>query len=234
MPHSFCQTTILTKNYGKELALNSVSLDINQGEVFFLLGPNGSGKTTFINNLLGLLRPTSGEVRLFGSTDLDQGKKRVGVILEQDGFFADVSAVKNLKVICLIKGVGYDCIPGLLEKVSLKGHEKKKVKKFSQGMRKRLAIAASLVGNPDFLIWDEPYNALDPDGFRFLRNLIEELNANGKTLLISTHLLDEASRSATNVALLYKSQLKATLDKDTILEKHNSMEDFYFFHTAQK
>jgi ABC-type multidrug transport system ATPase subunit len=227
-----CQTTSLTKCFSKERVLSSVSFEISHGEVFFLLGPNGSGKTTLINNLLGLLRPSSGEVKLFGSADLDQGKKKVGVILEQDGFFNDLSAVKNLRVVCLIKGVGYECIPGLFEKVGLVGHEKKKVKKFSQGMRKRLAIAASMVGDPDFLIWDEPYNALDPDGFRFLRNLIEELNANGKTLLISTHLLEEASRSATRVALLYKSQLKTTLDKIGILDKHKSMEDFYFTYTT--
>lgn len=227
-----CQITGLTKYYAKERALNSVSFEIGQGEVFFLLGPNGSGKTTLINNLLGLVRPSSGDIKLFGSIDLDQGKKKVGVIMEKDGFFNDLSAVKNIRVACLIKGVGYGCIPGLFEKVGLVGHEKKKVKKFSQGMRKRLAIAASMVGDPDFLIWDEPYNALDPDGFRFLRCLVEELNARGKTLLISTHLLDEASRSATKVGLLFKSQLKAISDKTNILDKYKTMEEFYFAKTS--
>ena len=223
----------LNKAFGKLKILDNVSLSVDHGDVFCLLGPNGSGKTTMINCILSLLKPQSGNIKLFEQENIIAAKKRIGVIMEEDGFYLDMSAEKNLKVVCLIKGVSFDVIPKLLEKVDLTEHRKKRVKKLSQGMRKRLAIASSLIGDPELLIWDEPYNSLDPLGFKFMRELISELQAKGKTIFISTHLLDEAQRSGTKVGLIYKGQIKEILDKQQIVRNYGSMNEFFFHNMTE-
>lgn len=220
----------LQKSFSNTPVLKGINLNVNEGEIFCLLGPNGSGKTTMINCMLSLLRPDGGDVLLPGHKHNGNGRKKIGVIMEEDGFYRDLSVEKNLKVVCLIKGVGFEVIPDLLEKVSLTEHRGKMVKKLSQGMRKRLAIACSLVGDPALLIWDEPYNSLDPTGFQFMRNLIAELHQQGKTLFISTHLLDEVKRTATRVGLIYQGEMQEILTMPEILQKHTSMDNFFFHH----
>lgn len=222
----------LTKKFGSFLALDDVSLSFDQGDVFCLLGPNGSGKTTLINCILGLLRPENGLIEFLGSINTELIKNKVGVVLEEDGFFRDLSVEKNIRIVCLIKNVSFDKIPALLEKVSLLEHRKKMVKKLSQGMRKRLAIACSLVGNPELLIWDEPYNGLDPTGFQFMRNLIRDLKMQGKTIMISTHLLDEVKKTASKVGLISDGRVKEILSTEDISLKYKSMDDFYMHHVS--
>lgn len=224
----------LNKYFNNSIILNQVSLSVDRGDVFCLLGPNGSGKTTMINCLLSLLKPQKGEIKLFGQEDIISAKKRIGVIMEEDGFYRDMSAEKNLKVVCLIKSVSLEVIPALLEKVGLTDQRKKRVKKLSQGMRKRLAIASSLIGDPELLIWDEPYNSLDPLGFQFMRNLIVELQSNGKTLFISTHLLDEVQKSGTKVGLIYNGQIKEVLKNQEISDKYKTMDNFFFSNMPAK
>lgn len=224
----------LNKSFGKSKILDNISLSVDHGDVFCLLGPNGSGKTTMINCMLSLLKPQSGTIRLFGQENIITAKKRIGVIMEEDGFYRDMSAEKNLRVVCLIKGISFDVIPELLEKVDLTEHRKKRVKKLSQGMRKRLAIASSLIGDPELLIWDEPYNSLDPLGFNFMRDLISELQAKGKTIMISTHLLDEVQKSGTKVGLIHKGQIKEILDKQQIDKNYGSMDKFFFHNITEK
>lgn len=220
----------ITKSFGQFKVLDNVTLSVDHGDIFCLLGPNGSGKTTMINCILSLLEPDSGSIRIFGSDDLTQAKKSIGVLLEEDGFFKDLNAWENLKVICLIKGIGFNVIPLLLEKFDLLAHRKKKVSKFSQGMRRRLALASSLIGDPDLVIWDEPYNGLDPSGFRFLRDLIMELKEKGKTLFISTHLLDEVMKTSGRVGLIFQGEIREVIPIDKLTVKYKSMEDFYFHH----
>ncbi len=220
----------LSKSFGEDRILNQVSLSVNHGDVFVLLGPNGSGKTTMINCVLSLLNHDAGEIKLFGEYKNVQSNKRMGVLMEQDGFFQDMSVEKNLKIVCLIKRVPFEAIPEVLNKVSLFEHRKKRIKKLSQGMRKRLAIACSLVGNPDLLIWDEPYNSLDPPGFKLVRQLVEELNNQGKTLFISTHLLDEAKRIGTRVGLIHQGVMKEVMGRNDIDKKYTTMDEFFFHH----
>ncbi len=227
------QVNNLFKKFGSFLALDDVSMSFDQGDVFCLLGPNGSGKTTLINCMLALLKPDKGEISFWGSHDLVQVKQRIGVVMEEDGFLRDVSVEKNLKIVCLLKNASFEEVPVLLEKLSLLDHRKKMVKKLSQGMRKRLAIACSLVGNPDLLIWDEPYNGLDPTGFQFMRNLIQELKVEGKTILISTHLLDEVKRTATKVALMHEGKIKEVLLVKDVASKYGTMDEFYASHVPE-
>ena len=220
----------LTKRFGSFLALDDVSISFDQGDVFCLLGPNGSGKTTLINCILGLLKPENGLITFWGYSDSLEIKKKVGVVLEEDGFFRDLSVEKNIKIVCLIKNASMDEALELLENLSLIDHRKKMVKKLSQGMRKRLAIACSLVGNPDLLIWDEPYNGLDPTGFQFMRNLIRDLKMQGKTIMISTHLLDEVKKTASRVGLISEGRVKALSSIENIDLQYESMDDFYLQH----
>lgn len=223
----------LSRKFGSFPVLDDVSLKINKGEIFCLLGPNGSGKTTLINCILALLKPDNGVINIFGNSDLVKAKKRIGVVMEEDGFYRDMNVMKNMQIVCLIKNASFDEIPILLQKLSLWDQRKKMVKKLSQGMRKRLAIACSMVGNPDLLIWDEPYNGLDPTGFQFMRNLISEFREQGKTILISTHLLDEVKKTATKTALMHKGKIREVLEVKDISEKYGNMDKFYMHHVPE-
>ena len=220
----------LSKKFREFNVLKNVTLSVDHGEVFCLLGPNGSGKTTMINCLLSLLNPESGSIEVFGSENIQEGKRRIGVLLEDDGFYRDMNAENNLKVICLIKGADFSSIPEILKKFGLYEHRKKKVNKLSQGMRKRLALASSLIGDPELIIWDEPYNGLDASGFNFLRGLIKELNEKGKTLFISTHLLSEVEKTSSKIGLIFQGEMKETLTINEIIKKYESIEGFYFNH----
>ena len=224
----------LTKLFGKERVLDQVSLTVDHGDVFCLLGPNGSGKTTMISCVLSLLTSDAGEVALFDVPHSLSANKRIGVVLEDDGFFRDMSVEKNLEIVCLLKGVSYDLIPDILERLSLLEHRRKRVKKLSQGMRKRLSIACSLIDDPELLIWDEPYNSLDPSGFQLVRQLLSEMKSKGKTIIVSTHLLDEVKKAGTKVGLIYEGVMKEVLCSSEIEQKYGTLEQFYFHHvTAQ-
>jgi ABC-type multidrug transport system ATPase subunit len=223
----------LSKSFRNFQVLDDVSLEIASGDVFCLLGPNGSGKTTLINCILALLKPDSGAIHIFGESDLVLAKKRMGVVMEEDGFYRDMNAMKNMQIVCLVKNASFDEIPILLKKLSLWDHRRKMVKKLSQGMRKRLAIACSMIGNPDLLIWDEPYNGLDPTGFQFMRTLIGELREQGKTILISTHLLDEVKKTATKTALMHNGKIREVLEVKDISEKYGTMDKFYMHHVPE-
>lgn len=224
----------LFKSFSGTEVLKDININIEKGDILCLLGPNGSGKTTIINCVLSLLMPDRGNIRLNNNTNLQTGRQKTGVIMEEDGFYRDLSVEKNLKIACLIKGVDFSVIPGLLEKISLTEHRKKLVKKLSQGMRKRLSIASSLVGNPELLIWDEPYNGLDPTGFQFMRKLIADLNQNtGKTIVISTHLLNEVERTATKIGLIYKGEIKEVLTLEAVRTRFGTVENFYFNYVKE-
>lgn len=218
----------LNKFYHKFQALKDVSFSIETGSIFCLLGPNGSGKSTLVNCLLSLVKYTG---QISYGTGNNCSSKKIGLIMEDEGFMRDMSVFKNLLVTTILKKAPLSEINNLIELAGLEKHNNKRVKKLSLGMRKRLAIANSLIGNPDFLIWDEPFNALDPDGFIFIRKLITDLNQQGKTILICTHLLNEVERIADSVGLIHEGQLLASMDKKEISEKFGTIENYYLHYT---
>ena len=217
----------INKSFGSFRVLREVSLEINEGKVFCLLGPNGSGKTTIVNCILSLLN-YSGEIKI--GNKMQYSRKNIGIILEEEGFFRDISIFKNLVISSLVRESPVDNIDPLLKMVGLDRFKKRKVRKLSSGMKKRLAIADSLIGDPELLIWDEPFNSLDPEGFIFIRDLIARLTQKGKTIVLCTHLLDEVEKVAEEVGLLYNGELLAQMTLKEILEKHESVESFYFHY----
>lgn len=196
-------TNALSKEYGTFKALNAVSMHVPKGAIYGFVGKNGAGKTTLIRLICGLQTATSGEYTLYGrkNTDKEIGKsrKRMGAIVETPSVYLDMTAEDNLKLQYRILGLpSYDGLTDILELVGLENTGKKKAKQFSFGMRQRLGIAVALVGDPDFLVMDEPVNGLDPQGIIEMRELILRLNREQEiTVLISSHILDELSRLAT-------------------------------------
>ncbi len=209
----------LSKYYGKIKAVNQLSLDINQGNIFGILGPNGSGKTTLLGIVLDVINPTAGLFKWFGKEPSKDDRKRIGAILETPNFYPYLSAIKNLEIVAKIKGVSYDEIPKVLEIVELSSRKKSKFKTYSLGMKQRLAIAAALMGNPEVLILDEPTNGLDPQGIAEIRNIVKEIAKKGITIIIASHLLDEVQKICTHVVVLEKGQkLFAGKVSDVLLE----------------
>ena len=197
----------ITKDYGLIKALNSVSFSVKQGSVFGILGPNGSGKTTLLSIIMNVLKPTSGSYQLFEENAKDEHRKKIGTLLETPNFYHYLNAVQNLKISCAIKGIGEDDIEHVLRVVDLWKRKDSPFSAFSLGMKQRLAIGAALLGNPEVLVFDEPLNGLDPVGISEIRNLILDLSAKGKTIIMASHLLDEVEKVCTDVAILKQGNL---------------------------
>lgn len=192
----------LTKSYGRLKALDSLSLKVERGNVFGLLGPNGSGKTTTLGILLDIINMDSGSFKWFGKLSSPQVRKRIGALLEQPLFYPYLSAVQNLKIIADIRGVPYREIDNVLQLIELTARKNGKYKTFSLGMKQRLAIAAAMLGSPEVLILDEPTNGLDPRGIADIRDLIIRIANTGITIILASHLLDEVEKVCTHVAVL--------------------------------
>lgn len=204
------ETVGLTKHYGRVRAVDGLDVRVDAGQVFGFLGPNGSGKTTTIGMLLGITTPTRGSFRLFGAespADLQAARARIGATLEQPNFYPYLSCRDNLASVAMVKGASADEIPAVLETVGLADRAKTKFKACSLGMKQRLALAATMLGDPDLLILDEPANGLDPEGMREIREIVLQLAARGKTVFLSSHLLWEVERTCTHVAILRKGRV---------------------------
>ena len=208
-------TSALTKRYKKQLAVNSVDMHIERGDIYGFVGENGSGKTTVIRLITGLIFPHGGSFELFGvdsrSGDIGKARSRVGAIVESPSIYMNMSAYDNLKTQSAIYGIDDDeKIRSVLQDVGLEElySEKKHASNFSLGMRQRLGIAMALLGDPEFLILDEPMNGLDPAGIVGIRELILKLNRErGITFLISSHILTELSLIATKYGIISKGKL---------------------------
>ncbi|MEG2786907.1 MAG: ABC transporter ATP-binding protein [Romboutsia sp.] len=202
----------LSKQYKNVLALDSINMNIKKGEIYVFIGENGSGKTTCIRTIMGLGFPSKGEIELFGESDitkLNNQRKRIGCIIESPVLYKDMTAKQNLEIIRIQRGIpGCGCIDEVLKLVKLSDTKNKKVKNFSLGMRQRLALAIALLGEPDFLVLDEPLNGLDPGGIIEFRELIKKLNKEKNiTILISSHLLGELHQLATYYGIIHKGKL---------------------------
>jgi ABC-2 type transport system ATP-binding protein len=198
---------------GVNVAVSSLDLSVPEGGVFGFLGPNGSGKTTTIRCLLGLVRPTSGRCRILGAdaeTELPRVIKRIGSIVETPALFATFSGRLNLELLARIDGVGPNAITAMLERVGLAERADDAVKTYSLGMKQRLAVAAALLKDPDLLILDEPANGLDPGGIKEIRDLIRLLASEGRTIFVSSHILSEVQQVCDRVAILTRGRCVAS------------------------
>ena len=193
----------LDKKYGKVHAVNSLSFEIKKGNVYGILGPNGSGKSTTLGIILNVVNKTSGEFSWFnGALSTHEALKKVGAIIERPNFYPYMTASQNLKLVCKIKGVSEANIDEKLKVVNLYERRDHKFKTYSLGMKQRLAIASALLNNPEILILDEPTNGLDPQGIHEIRQIIKEIAANGTTILLASHLLDEVEKVCSHVVVI--------------------------------
>ena len=200
----------LTKTFGQTNAVDRVDMNIELGDIYGFIGRNGAGKTTLIRILLGLCEQNSGEIELFGSSNIFEGRDKTGCIIENPAFFPKMSAKDNIIAQSKVIGVklSNEEIEDLLRTVGLESTGRKKAKDFSLGMKQRLSIALALVGNPEFLVLDEPTNGLDPEGIRDVRKLILKLNKEKNiTVLVSSHILGELHKLATRYGVIDKGRL---------------------------
>lgn len=206
----------LTKRYPggirseSTLAVDDISFSVDAGQVFGFLGPNGSGKTTTIGMLLGIISPTAGSFQLFGgsgSREVLAARQRIGATLEYPNFYPYLSCRDNLRVVARVKGRGRADVDRALDVVGLSQRQKTRFKACSLGMKQRLAIGATLLGDPDLIILDEPANGLDPAGQREIRDVIRRLADEGKTIFLSSHILHDVERVCTHVAIIQQGRL---------------------------
>lgn len=206
---SVLQIKQLNKHYGRIHAVNNLSLTLKEGAVYGILGPNGSGKTTTLGIVLGITKPSSGTYEWFDGKYGDKARQHVGALLETPNFYPYLDAVDNLDIIAHIKGTDNKQIDEILELVHLADRKKSTFNNYSLGMKQRLAIAASLIGDPKVLIYDEPANGLDPQGIAEIRNVIQRIAGQGKTIFMSSHILAEIEKVCTDIAIIKNGKLLA-------------------------
>ncbi|MCX6250789.1 MAG: ATP-binding cassette domain-containing protein [Bacteroidetes bacterium] len=197
----------ISKNYGKIHAVDKLSMNIHKGQVFGILGPNGSGKTTTLSIVLDLIKADHGSFQWFGNVPSKETRKRIGSVIESPNFFPYLSAQKNLEIVAEIKDLSYDDIPTVLKMTGLYDRMNSKFRTFSFGMKQRLAVASALLGDPDVLILDEPTNGLDPQGIAQIREIILRVAGEGITIILASHLLDEVQKICSHVAVLNKGKI---------------------------
>lgn len=203
-------TNNLTKHFGRIKAVNELNLDIKRGQVFGMLGPNGSGKTTTLGMLMSVVNPTAGSFQWFGEQPTHHTRKKIGAVLEHPIFYPYLTGQKNLELNAMIKECPADNIPKVLELVELAPRKDDKYRTYSLGMKQRLAIASALLNDPTVLILDEPTNGLDPMGIAEIRELIKKIAADGRTIILASHLLDEVQKVCSHFAVLKKGNLVYT------------------------
>jgi ABC-2 type transport system ATP-binding protein len=215
----------VTKFYGRIRALHNVSFEVPEGSVFGILGPNGSGKTTLLSIILDVLKANNGNFLWFGQPGSPDQRKKIGSLLETPNFYHYLSAIDNLKVTQSISGRGrLEDIDGVLKKVKLFERRKSRFSTYSLGMKQRLAIATTLLGDPKVMVLDEPTNGLDPVGIAEIRDLIVELKNHGHTIIMASHLLDEVEKVCTHVAILKTGELLTTGDVDEVMMDEDVVE----------
>lgn len=219
------KTTHLTKAYDKHVAVNQMNMSIGKGEIYGFLGQNGAGKTTAIRMMLGLVKPTSGEVEMFGERVTKNSFKafeRVGAIIETPGSYKNLTAYENLDIHRRLMGISAkSSIEETLDLVGLLEVRNRRVGKFSLGMKQRLGLARALLHQPDFLILDEPTNGLDPQGIKDIRHLLLDLaKRRDITILVSSHILSEIEQLATRIGIIHQGRLLEEMDMEQLRQKN--------------
>ena len=214
----------LYKTYSGVTALENFSLQLNKGEAYGILGPNGSGKTTALSIILGLRPQDRGEVSWFDRSPNENQRRYVGSSLESPSFLAGLSGENNLKISADIKGVPYNDITRVMEKTGIEAYRKRAFGKYSMGMKQRLSLAAAMLGDPQVLVLDEPTNGLDPQGMFEIREIILELTQQGKTLLMASHILSEVERICTHTLILNKGKIIHDGSTDRVLVRKPTLE----------
>ncbi len=227
-PEVVLRTVGLTKRYGRLTALTDLDLEVPRGQVYGFLGPNGAGKTTTISLILGLIAPSGGHAEMFGldtRTHLSEALRRTGAILEGPSFYPHLSGRDNLRVWGALSGsIGGRRLDEVLEMVGLQARGRDKVRTYSLGMKQRLGLAAALLHDPDLLVLDEPTNGLDPAGMREFRQLIKELGQMGKTVFVSSHLLNEVELMCDHVGIVKGGRLLTQGSVATLLGRGQALE----------
>lgn len=215
----------LNTSYGKNLVLKDINLEIKEGSIFGLIGPNGAGKSTLMKSILGLVEKDSGKITLYGKEINERNQKEtnknLGSLIEAPSFYDHLTAYDNLDLICDMKNINKDKIDKTLRDVGLIKSKDKKVREFSLGMKQRMGIAIALIGNPKFLILDEPINGLDPYGIEEMRDLFKSIVKNSNTsILISSHILDEIEKISTHIGILKNGSLTYSGSLEEYRELH--------------
>lgn len=200
----------LTKRYGKITAVDGLDLEVEKGMSFGILGPNGSGKTTTVGIILGIIHANAGAFKWFEGRYGNKYRHHIGALLETPNFYPYLNAVDNLRLIAHIRGIKEPRIDYLLELVNLHRRRTSRFRTFSLGMKQRLAIAATMVGDPELLIFDEPTNGLDPQGIAEVRETLLEIAGMGKTIIMASHILDEVEKVCSHVAIMKEGRLLAS------------------------
>lgn len=215
------RTNTVSKKYTNYYAVDKVSISIKKGEIYGLIGKNGAGKSTLMKMIAGLVEPSEGSIELFGSFVPQTERYRIGCVIESPALYAELTAKQNLEVFRKAYGLSSkESVQQILKQVGLSQYENKIVKKFSLGMKQRLAIGIALLGNPDFLILDEPINGLDPTGIQDMRNFLLKLNREEHiTIMISSHILGELSKIATKYGIIKNGKLIEEITAKELNEK---------------
>ena len=234
MTETILKISNLTKRYNNIVAVDNLSLEIKKGNVYGILGPNGSGKTTTLSIISEILSPDSGNFEW--NIDVENYRTKIGTLIESPNFFSYLTVYQNLKIAAVIKNVPENKIMPALAKVKLDNRKNSIFSNLSFGMKQRLAIASILISNPEVIVLDEPTNGLDPEGIAEFRQIILELAEQGKTIILASHILDEIEKVCSHVAILKKGKLIANdtvsriLTRETIYvistDNNNSLFEF--------
>jgi ABC-2 type transport system ATP-binding protein len=226
----------LTKRYGTITAVDNVSLSLEAGTITGFLGPNGAGKTTTLRLLLGLAEPTAGEALVFGRPyrELEHPMRHVGAMLESGDFHPGRSGRDHLRSLALAAELPRDRVEEVLDLVELMPAARRPVKTYSLGMRQRLGLAAALLGDPELVILDEPANGLDPVGVHWLRTLLRSFAAEGRTVLVSSHVLAEVAQTVDQIAIIDRGRIVSTASLEELTTNGRTLEDSYLELTARE
>lgn len=208
----------LDKSFGHIHAVRKLNLEVGKGQIYGILGPNGSGKTTTLAMVLGIVRMDGGSYSWFGEAPGPAQNMKIGSLLESPNFYPYLNLIENLKIVCQIKGIGEAEIFRVLQVVGLLERQKSKFQTMSYGMKQRLAIASALMGDPEVLVLDEPANGLDPEGIAEIRKIVRQEADKGKTIIMASHILDEVEKVCTHVAILRKGEVLKSGEVGSLLK----------------
>ncbi|MCZ7402034.1 MAG: ATP-binding cassette domain-containing protein [Candidatus Methanoperedens sp.] len=217
----------LSKSYNGQSVVKDISFNISKGEVFGLIGPNGAGKTTIIRMLLDIIRPDSGEIRILNDMLSGELKNKIGYLPEERGLYKKLTVMETLLYLGALKNMkSKDRVSMFLDKMGMLPHKDKKISELSKGMQQKIQLIAALIHDPEFIILDEPYSGLDPVNMKLVKDLIIELGHEGKTILISTHMMDQVERMCDRIFMIHKGkgvlygsvdEIRSRYGKNTVL-----------------